>query len=145
MADVFSSEKRSEVMQCIKSKDTKPEVRLRKALHKLGFRFRLHDKRLPGKPDILLPRFKTIIQVRGCFWHGHNCIDGHLPKSNEEYWTSKLKANKERDERNSSLLSEMGWNEIVVWECRCMSSESLAEELDRICKSLIDWNNNVTN
>lgn len=136
MTDVFGSNKRSEVMRKIKSKDTKPEIRIRKALHRLGFRFRLHKKELPGKPDIVLPKFRTVIQVRGCFWHGHDCLKSSLPKSNQEYWIPKLKANKERDHRNDRLLKDMGWNVIVVWECQCMTAEGLQHEIKRIREDL---------
>src|SRR5271157_2151848 len=91
---------RSAMMSRIRSKDTKPEILVRKALHRLGFRFRLHIPDLPGHPDIVLPKFGTIIQVKGCFWHGHTCRDGRLPKSNREYWVPKLLRNKERDIAN---------------------------------------------
>jgi len=136
MADVFSKKKRSEVMSKIRSKDTKPEMQIRKGLHALGFRYRLHDKKLPGKPDIVLPRFKTAIQVRGCFWHGHDCIDGHIPKTRKEYWEPKLKANAARDKKNDQRLKEMGWHLIVVWECQCMSNKTLNKQLSRIINLL---------
>lgn len=136
MVDVFSKEKRSEVMSKIRSTDTKPEMRIRKGLHVLGFRYRLHDKRLPGRPDIVLPRFKTVIQVRGCFWHGHNCIDGHIPKSRKKYWEPKLIKNIERDRKNDKLLKEMGWDVIVAWECKSASNKGLTKELNRINKIL---------
>jgi len=87
---------RSVMMSRIRSKDTKPEMLVRKALHRLGFRFRLHGRDLPGRPDIVLPKYQVIIQVKGCFWHGHTCIDGRMPKSNREYWVPKLLRNKER-------------------------------------------------
>ncbi len=136
MADVFSKKKRSEVMSKIRSKDTKPEMRIRKGLHALGFRYRLHDKKLPGRPDIVLPRFKTVIQVRGCFWHSHNCIDGHIPKTRKEYWEPKLKANTERDQKNDQRLKDMGWRVFVVWECQCMSAKRLNEQLCNISNIL---------
>ena len=132
MPDVFSKTKRSENMRRIRSKNTKPEMILRKAIFKLGYRFRLHLKRLPGKPDIVLPKYKTVIQVRGCFWHGHNCIDGHIPKSREEYWRPKLLRNKQRDYINDKKLRKNGWSIIIVWECKIMNSKLLEKELKRI-------------
>ena len=136
MADVFSKKKRSDVMSRIGSKNTKPEVVLRKALHRLGYRFRLHAKTLPGKPDIVFPKYHTVIQVHGCFWHGHNCIDGHLPKSNEEYWKPKLLKNKQRDRINDRALRNAGWTVIVVWECTIMSQKELIKQVDRIRRIL---------
>ena len=118
MTDTVSSSKRSEMMAGIKGKDTRPEIFLRCLLHRYGFRFRLHRKDLPGKPDIVLPRYKTAIFVNGCFWHGHeNCKHFRLPKSRTEFWEAKIKSNIERDERTRMALSEAGWNVIVVWEC----------------------------
>ena len=109
---------RSEMMSRIRSKDTKPEMLVRKALHRLGFRFRLHVRDLPGHPDIVLPKYKVIFQVKGCFWHGHTCRDGRLPKSNREYWVPKLLRNKERDISNERKLRRMGWSVRILWECR---------------------------
>lgn len=136
MADIFSKEKRSEVMRLISSKNTKPEIVLRKALHRLGYRFRLHVKSLPGKPDIVLPKYDTVIQVRGCFWHGHNCIDGHVPKSNVEYWKPKLVKNKQRDLKNDLALRNIGWIVIVIWECTIMRQSSRLKQINRICRIL---------
>lgn len=115
--DVFSSEKRSQVMAKIRSKDTAPEMVLRKRLFAEGFRFRLHDDRLPGKPDIVLPKYRAVIQVRGCFWHGHTCHDGHLPKSNQDYWVGKLARNRARDADVEAAIATLGWRVFVVWEC----------------------------
>jgi len=132
MTDVFTAEKRSKVMQKIKSKDTKPEMIIRRGLHRLGRRFKLHDKNLPGKPDIVFPMYRTVIQVRGCFWHGHECNDGHIPKSHQNYWKPKLAKTKERDTKNDKLLEDMGWNVIVVWECLCSTKQGLENVLRRI-------------
>ena len=106
------------MMSRIRSKDTKPEMLVRKALHWLGFRFRLHIRDLPGRPDIVLPKYNTIIQIKGCFWHGHTCRDGRLPKSNRGYWVPKLLRNKERDISNERKLRRMGWSVRSLWECR---------------------------
>ncbi len=116
--DVFSPEKRSAVMRAVKSKDTKPELRLRRALHALGFRYRLNVKDLPGKPDLVFPRHKTILFVHGCFWHGHDCKRGRrVPKSNADYWREKIRKNRMRDRKNKKALEALGWRVITVWEC----------------------------
>ena len=136
MADIFSSAKRSEVMRQIKAKDTVPELRVRRSLHSKGYRFILHDKRLPGTPDIVLPKYRAVIQVRGCFWHGHICKDGHIPKTRREYWQNKLLSNSERDRRNDKKLRKMGWKVIVVWECRTQSKAKLGKSLKYITQRL---------
>jgi DNA mismatch endonuclease, patch repair protein len=116
--DIWSSEKRSEVMALVRSKNTKPEVRLRKALFSLGYRYRLHDKDLPGKPDIVLSKYRTVIYMHGCFWHRHaNCRAATIPKSNADYWTHKFEKNLQRDAAHQQALEALGWRVIVVWEC----------------------------
>jgi len=109
---------RSANMSRIRSKDTKPEMLVRKALHRLGFRFRLHSRELPGRPDIVLPKYRTVIQVKGCFWHGHTCPDGRIPRSNQEYWVPKLQRNRDRDTTNDRKLRHLGWSVRNLWECR---------------------------
>lgn len=109
---------RSALMACIRSTDTKPEMLVRRALHGLGFRFRLHERALPGRPDIVLPKYRTVIQVKGCFWHQHSCRGGTLPKSNREYWIPKLTRNCERDISNERKLRRLGWSVHSIWECR---------------------------
>ena len=117
-ADVFSAKKRSEVMRAVKSTDTKPEMIVRRALHAAGFRYRLHAKGLPGKPDIVLPKHRTVIFIHGCFWHGHNCKRGaRSPKTNGAYWRAKIGRNKARDEKNAAALEALGWRVVTVWEC----------------------------
>ncbi len=118
MTDRFSKETRSGIMSKIRSKNTVPEILVRKYLHSQGYRFRLHDKKFPGKPDIVLKKYKTAIQVRGCFWHLHGCKFSNLPKSNKRYWISKLRKNKERDKLSDKNLNKMGWKVIVMWECK---------------------------
>lgn len=116
--DIVTKEKRSRMMSGIKGKNTKPELLLRSALHKLGFRFRIQRKDLPGKPDIVLSKYKTIIFVHGCFWHRHpGCKYAYTPKSNIEFWTNKLEGNAIRDRLTEKSLEEMGWRIIIVWEC----------------------------
>jgi DNA mismatch endonuclease (patch repair protein) len=123
------------MMSRIRSKDTKPEILVRKALHRLGFRFRLHVRVLPGRPDIVLPKYRVIIQVKGCFWHGHTCRDGRLPKSNRGYWVPKLLRNKQRDISNDRKLRCMGWSVRNLWECRiCALSQ---EVLDMVLTAML--------
>jgi DNA mismatch endonuclease (patch repair protein) len=118
MADANSKETRSYNMSRIKAKDTKPELLVRKFLFANGFRYRLHDKNLPGKPDIVLPRYKTVIFVNGCFWHGHeNCKYFVIPKTRTEWWKEKIGKNISNDIKNQMLLKEMGYKVIIVWGC----------------------------
>lgn len=118
MVDIVSAAKRSEMMAGIRGKNTKPEMTVRKLLHAAGFRFRLHDKQLPGKPDIVLPKWQTVIFVHGCFWHGHeNCRIFRLPKSRQDFWKSKITDNTDRDKVVRRALTEAGWKIVVIWEC----------------------------
>ena len=124
--DRISPEERSRIMSHIRSKDTKPENRLCSLLHRLGFRFRLHRKDLPGTPDIVLPKYRTVIFVHGCFWHQHpGCKKATLPRSNVEFWKNKLEKNIERDKEVEKKLIETGWNVIVIWECEIKKTYSL--------------------
>lgn len=124
--DHLTPEKRSWNMSRIKSKDTTPERIVRSFLHRNGFRFRLHVKDLPGKPDIVLPKYKTVIEVRGCFWHRHpGCKSATNPSSNVDFWQKKFAANVSRDERTEQELKKLGWNVIVVWECETDKSNLL--------------------
>jgi DNA mismatch endonuclease (patch repair protein) len=119
MADVHDSATRSYNMSQIKGKDTKPEMLVRRYLHAQGFRYKLHDKTLPGKPDIVLPKYKTIIFVHGCFWHGHkNCKYATIPKTRTEWWTQKIDRNKELDKINTAKLRKLGWKVIILHECK---------------------------
>jgi DNA mismatch endonuclease vsr len=123
MADVHSAKVRSYNMSRIRSKDTKPEELVRKYLFSKGFRYRKNDVRLPGKPDIVLPKYKTVIFVNGCFWHGHQgCRYFVWPKNNAEFWKKKIGDNIQRDDKICSLLKELGWNVIVIWECELKPS-----------------------
>ena len=121
MPDVFTPEKRSEVMSRIRGRDTKPELALRSMLHRLGYRFTVNgpkNKSLPGKPDLVLPKYKTVIFVHGCFWHGHeHCPAFRLPGSRTEWWTAKITGNKARDLRNEKALLSLGWHVVTIWEC----------------------------
>jgi len=118
MADVHSKETRSYNMSRIKGKDTKPELLVRRFLHKNGFRYRIHVKKLPGTPDIVLPKYKTVIFVHGCFWHGHDgCKYYVVPKTRTEWWLNKINGNIAKDKSAKELLNAEGWNVIEVWEC----------------------------
>ncbi len=117
MADTKTPEEQSQNMSKIRSTNTKPEELVRKYLFAHGFRYRKNDKRFPGKPDIVLPKYRTVIFVNGCFWHMHNCSRSRLPKSNLEYWKPKIQRNIERDSGNYKALKDMGWKVIVIWEC----------------------------
>lgn len=120
---VDNKEQRSRNMSCIKGKDTRPEVMVRRYLFSKGFRFRKNDKRYPGHPDVVLPKYRTVVFVNGCFWHCHQgCRYATVPRTNQEYWLPKLKRNRERDEQTVRTLEDMGWHVIVVWECQLRKS-----------------------
>ena len=130
MPDTVPSATRSRIMSNIKSKDTKPEVAVRKLLHGLGYRYRLHRTDLPGRPDLVFPSRRKIVFVNGCFWHYHlECASSHIPDNNREYWLPKLTRNRERDERNLSLLRQDGWDVTIVWECQMKDMDKVAERL----------------
>ncbi len=115
--DVVSKKKRSEMMSGIRGKNTKPELEVRKYLYSRGFRYRIHVSSLPGCPDIVLKKYKQVIQVRGCFWHGHHCKLGSKPKSNRMFWNNKIKHNKIRDSRNDRKIKRLGYKLLVIREC----------------------------
>jgi len=118
MTDVHNKETRSYNMSQIKGKNTKPEILVRKYLFSKGFRYRINDKKLPGKPDIALPKYKIVIFINGCFWHGHeNCKYFTLPKTRTEWWNDKIKTTKKRDDKNKTVLTELGWTVYTIWTC----------------------------
>jgi DNA mismatch endonuclease (patch repair protein) len=118
MVDFVTAEKRSRIMRGVRSKDTRPEKFVRCLLHKHGYRFRLHNQKLPGKPDITLPRYRAALLVHGCFWHNHEgCPGGRLPSSNTCYWNEKISRTKARDEKHAKALAQLGWRVLVLWEC----------------------------
>src|SRR5436309_2128868 len=132
MRTVKDKEKRQSDMSRIKGKNTKPEILVRKFLFANGFRFRIHVKDLPGKPDIVLPRYRTVIFVHGCFWHQHaGCIDCSNPKTNSKYWRPKLLANVRRDRKHRRRLRRTGWTPIVIWECQTRRQKELRDRLRR--------------
>lgn len=133
----MTPEQRSRCMSAIKSNDTKPEMLVRKYLHSMGLRYGLHNKKLPGSPDIVLRKYKTVIFINGCFWHGHdNCRYYRLPKSNIEFWQTKINRNRERDKRDIEALRKRGWRVIVVWECELRTKELRQQTLQKLFFSI---------
>jgi DNA mismatch endonuclease (patch repair protein) len=120
---------RSSNMRAIRSKDTQPELRVRSLVHRLGYRFRLHRKELPGRPDLVFSSRRKVIFVHGCYWHSHSCTVAHIPKSNREYWLPKLKRNETRDRKNTEALEANGWRALVIWECEAHDERSLKKRL----------------
>ncbi len=134
MTDTFSVSERSAIMSKVKGKNTKPEIALRKKLFAHGFRYRLHDNSLPGKPDIVFSKYKSVIFVHGCFWHSHGCSRCRMPKTNSSYWRTKIRKNVERDGVHIRKLKKMGWRVLVVWEC------SLGKMMmDKTLNAVINW------
>lgn len=133
MTDVYDAEKRSAVMRRVKGRDTTPEMKVRKALTKLGARYRLHRKDLPGNPDIVMPGRRLALFVHGCFWHGHDCARGsRVPKQNRDYWVAKVARNVARDARTTEALCAGGWCVETIWECELKDAEALEQRLRRI-------------
>ena len=134
MADIVPAEVRSRMMSGIRSTNTKPELLLRKALHARGFRYRLHDPDLPGKPDIVLSRHRAVVFVHGCFWHGHNCHLFKWPATRPEFWTAKIGRNREVDARTTVAMEERGWRQATIWECALKGRTRLPlEEVANAC------------
>ncbi|MBI4383070.1 MAG: DNA mismatch endonuclease Vsr [Nitrospinae bacterium] len=123
--DRVNKSKRSYIMSCVKSRHTSPEILIRKELHKIGLRYRLHDKNLPGKPDLVFPKYKAVVFVNGCFWHGHKCSKGRLPKSNLVFWREKVERNRKRDSQNARSLRRLGYKVLVVWQCSIMGRRKI--------------------
>lgn len=137
MTDIVDSSTRSRMMAGIKSRNTKPEILIRKLLHKKGFRFRLHVKDLPGKPDIVLPKYKAAIFVNGCFWHGHkNCYLFKLPATRTEFWQEKITKNQFNDSKSIKLLLDNDWIVCVVWEC---SIRGAKKDADKVVNKISEW------
>lgn len=133
--DTFSTEQRSRIMSRVHGYDTGPELLIRSMLHRLGYRFRLHRKDLPGTPDLLFPVRGSAVFVHGCFWHGHDCSRGRLPSSNVAFWKRKIGKNKQRDDRVQKLLSRQGWKVLVVWQCETKDRAGLAKKLIRFLEA----------
>ena len=123
-------------MSKISGKETKPELIVRKYLFSRGYRYRKNENKLPGKPDILLPKFKTLIFIHGCFWHGHNCKFGTLPETNKIFWENKINNTKDRDKRNINELRKMGWRVIVIWQCELKNQKVKTERLEKLINEI---------
>lgn len=136
MADRLSSDARSKLMGRIKGKNTRPEIIVRRVAHALGYRFRLHRRDLPGKPDLVFPRSKKVIFVHGCFWHRHDCPRGTMPQTNTEFWEAKFRRNVERDEAALRALIDEGWSPLVVWECETRDRDQLERTLTQFLRSV---------
>jgi DNA mismatch endonuclease (patch repair protein) len=138
MSDIFSTQKRSEIMRSVRGKNTKPELIVRKFLHSLGFRYRLHDKKLSGTPDIKLTKYNTVIFINGCFWHKHEvCKPFKLPNSNVIFWKDKIERNVIRDVENYNKLKEQGYKIIVIWECE-LKKRVREKTLSSLVQSLVE-------
>ena len=137
MADIVPADVRSRMMAGIRGTNTKPEMVLRKGLHARGFRFRLHDRALPGKPDIVLPRYHAAILAHGCFWHGHDCHLFKWPSTRPEFWQAKIARNREVDARSEAALTEAGWRQALVWECALKGRTRLP--LEDVLSTCADW------
>ncbi len=136
MPDTFTPEKRRDVMSRVKGTNTKPEKIVRSLLHSMGYRFRLHRKDLPGKPDIVLPKYHAVVFVHGCFWHGHEgCRRAARPTTNAEFWNKKIDGNIRRDATTLEALHAAGWRAIVVWQCELRDAASVSAKLDRFLKA----------
>lgn len=139
MADIKTPEERSRNMAAIRSKNTKPEIIIRKALHALGFRYRLHGKNIPGKPDIVLTKYNAVIFIHGCFWHGHDCYLFKLPKTRTEFWKEKIELNRVRDKKVMYELEQLGWRIAIVWECALKGRDKM--DIHQLIGSLAEWLN----
>jgi DNA mismatch endonuclease (patch repair protein) len=139
--DTVDKTTRSKIMGKVRQKNTSPEMKLRKSLHKMGARYRLHDRKLPGSPDIVFPRFKAVVFVHGCFWHRHGCKATTTPCDNADYWNQKFEENRIRDRRNIDALIENGWRVAIVWEC--VLKKSKKTNPDMVAKLVIQWLNTV--
>lgn len=136
MVDHVDTLKRTEIMAAVKSKNTSPEMTLRRLLHALGYRYRLHDRKLPGRPDVVFPIRKKAIFINGCFWHRHDgCRYSTTPKTRVEFWEAKFAANVSRDHRNIAALEQMGWSVAVVWQCELKQPETVLARLTRFLES----------
>lgn len=137
MGDIVTPEVRSRMMSGIRGTNTKPEMVLRKGLHALGFRFRLHDRSLPGTPDLVFPKYHAVLFAHGCFWHGHDCHLFRWPSSRQEFWQTKINRNREVDARSARLLEEAGWRQGVVWECALKGRERFP--LEEVIGTCAGW------
>lgn len=137
MSDIVTPEVRSRMMSGIRGKNTKPELVIRKHLHALGFRYRIHDTRKPGKPDIILPKYRAVILIHGCFWHGHDCHLFRMPATRQEFWQTKIERNRLNDENALQQLRDGGWRVLIIWECSIKGKQRLS--VDEVIKTSVEW------
>lgn len=143
MVDHLTPAERSRNMARIRSKNTEPEMCIRKGLHALGYRYILHSAKIPGKPDIVLPKYRAVIFIHGCYWHGHDCGQAKLPKSNGSYWLPKIARNQERDARNLAAVEAAGWRHLVIWECAFRRKGEIG--LEETVREAAEWVTNGDN
>jgi len=129
-----TTEQRSRIMRAVRSRDTAPELAVRRLVHGMGYRFRLHRKDLPGTPDLVFPRLRKVVFVHGCFWHGHDCARGSVPVQNRDYWTQKFARNRERDKNVLASLKAEGWDSLVIWECELKNSGAVGGQVKRFLR-----------
>lgn len=136
MPDIMTPARRSELMSRVRSHVTKPEMLVRSYLHGMGFRYRLYIRELPGSPDLVLPKYGTVVLVEGCFWDGHSCQKGRVPGANPSFWKAKVATNQARDRRNGRALARLGWRVIQVWECQLATNKARTATLARLAKRI---------
>ena len=140
MTDIVDASTRSRMMSGIRSRDTRHEIEIRKRLFAYGFRYRLHDTRLPGKPDIILHRYRAVVFIHGCFWHAHDCSLFRMPSTRVKFWRDKLARNREKDTANNNALRNLGWRISIIWECAFRGPGKKREkEIDAIVKKIVKW------
>lgn len=137
MVDTLSPEERSERMSRIRGSDTTPELLVRRYLHAHGFRYKLHDRSLPGKPDLVFPRYGVVVFINGCFWHAHHCQKGRIPATRSDFWKDKFEKNRARDTRNARLLKRLGWRVLTVWECTLSGASKRTRTLDILVRKIV--------
>lgn len=136
MVDTLTPAERSERMSRIRSQNTKPELWVRRLLHAAGFRFRLHRKDLPGRPDLVLPKYRAVVFVQGCFWHAHHCQKGRIPGTRGDFWKAKFEGNRKRDARNARALRALGWRVFTIWECELAKPTNRERTVERLIRKL---------
>jgi len=139
MTDVHTKQQRSFNMSCIRNKDTKPELLIRKSLFAKGFRYRLHSNNLPGKPDMVFSKYKAVIFINGCFWHYHKCRLSKIPSTRKSWWKKKLTSNMERDRKNKQELLSSGWRVLTIWECSWRGKGSITDRIRIVSREAANW------
>ena len=137
MADIVDKKTRTRIMASIKNKNTSPELNIRKALFAKGLRYRIHDNKLPGSPDLVFPKYKAVIFIHGCFWHNHNCKYGRIPSSNRHFWEVKLRGNASRDQQTIAKLNSLGWRTRIIWLCSLKNKQTFASDKD--VDEIVNW------